>query len=283
MVALVHEVVVTANLAPTQQCGTFLRTESAYRGPYLTRDRQPKRYRAAHRKGQERLDWTCRPKSKRHDDGAFGAPRPGRARATVCRSGASTRPAARSGQCLRTASRGEVIGLRWPTAPVGGRRARYSPFTCWVPRRRGSGSFREHGPVDAAARPRRAAERRGFYFDAVQRHTHIPVDIRPVRSRKVAWWRTATEVLGIRSRVVVRRGVYGARSRDLRFVGCGARRNRVAKAVASIDTLSSGRFVFGVGWGWLREEVEGPRLPGESTGGCRAREGRVDACDLGAR
>ena len=32
----VHEVVVTANLAPMQQCGTFLRTESLAR-PLLTR------------------------------------------------------------------------------------------------------------------------------------------------------------------------------------------------------------------------------------------------------
>jgi len=35
----------------------------------------------------------------------------------------------------------------------------------------------------------------------------------------------------------------------------------LAKAVASLDTLSSGRFVFGVGWGWLREEVEDHGYP----------------------
>jgi probable F420-dependent oxidoreductase len=35
----------------------------------------------------------------------------------------------------------------------------------------------------------------------------------------------------------------------------------LAKAVASIDTLSDGRFVFGVGWGWLREEVEDHGYP----------------------
>ncbi len=30
----------------------------------------------------------------------------------------------------------------------------------------------------------------------------------------------------------------------------------LAKAIATLDHLSGGRFVFGVGWGWLREEFE---------------------------
>ena len=102
----------------------------------------------------------------------------------------------------------------------------------------------------------RAAEERGFESLFLPEHTHIPV------KRETPW-------IGGGS---IRRGVR-ARDGSVRRTGRGGRRDHalklgtgiclviqhdpitLAKVVASVDMLSDGRLLFGVGAGWLREEI----------------------------
>jgi probable F420-dependent oxidoreductase len=102
-----------------------------------------------------------------------------------------------------------------------------------------------------------AAEQRGLRSLYVPEHTHIPTSRRtppPTGEPELAeeYRRTLDPFVALTAAAVV--------TAKLR-VGTGicllAQRDPIvtAKAVASIDHLSGGRFVFGVGFGWNREEM----------------------------
>lgn len=115
--------------------------------------------------------------------------------------------------------------------------------------------------TDVSMRPdalARAAEERGFASFYVPEHTHIPVSRRtpaptgdaelPEEYRRtldpfvaLAWAAAATE------RIRIGTGICLLAQHDAIVT---------AKAVATIDHLSAGRFVFGIGYGWNREEME---------------------------
>ncbi|MBV9544890.1 MAG: LLM class F420-dependent oxidoreductase, partial [Chloroflexi bacterium] len=117
-------------------------------------------------------------------------------------------------------------------------------------------------PADYAMRVTdlgRAAEDRGFESLFLPEHTHIPVH------RETPWSGTTTPgdppreyvhtidpfvafgaVAAVTSRIKLGTGICLVIQRDPILL---------AKEVASIDLLSGGRFLFGVGAGWLREEI----------------------------
>lgn len=104
----------------------------------------------------------------------------------------------------------------------------------------------------------RAAEARGFVSLYVPEHTHIPVSRRtpPPTGDTVLpdYYKRAFDPF-------VGMAMAAAATERLR-VGTGiclvAQRDPIvtAKAVASLDHLSSGRFVFGIGFGWNVDEIE---------------------------
>ena len=103
----------------------------------------------------------------------------------------------------------------------------------------------------------RAAEDRGFESLFVPEHTHIPT------SRKTPWpggaplpeeyWHTHDPFVSLMAaaaatkRLKVGTGICLVIERDAIVL---------AKEVASLDALSNGRFLFGIGAGWNREEME---------------------------
>ncbi len=114
--------------------------------------------------------------------------------------------------------------------------------------------------TDYAIRPdelARALEDRGFESLWVPEHTHIPA------SRRSPWpggpnlpkeyWHTydpfvaLTLAASVTTRLRVATGICLLVERDA---------ITTAKAVASLDRLSNGRFVFGIGGGWNAEEME---------------------------
>jgi len=115
-------------------------------------------------------------------------------------------------------------------------------------------------PTDEAIQPAelaRAVEERGLDSLFVTEHTHIPA------SRRTPWpggadlpreyWRThdpfvaLAAAAAVTSRIRLGTGVCLVVERDP---------IQLAKEVASLDVVSGGRFVFGVGAGWNREEME---------------------------
>lgn len=102
----------------------------------------------------------------------------------------------------------------------------------------------------------KALEQRGFESLFLAEHSHIPVDAKtPYPSggpipRK--YYRTLdpfvalTAAAAVTERLVVGTGIALVPQRDP---------IHVAKEVASLDLVSQGRFRFGVGVGWLREEI----------------------------
>jgi probable F420-dependent oxidoreductase len=115
--------------------------------------------------------------------------------------------------------------------------------------------------TDQAMRPdelARAAEERGFVSLYVPEHTHIPVSRRtpPPSGDAVLpdYYKRAFDPF-------VSLGMAAGATERLR-VGTGiclvAQRDPIvtAKAVASLDHLSNGRFVFGIGFGWNADEIE---------------------------
>ncbi|MGE5290902.1 MAG: TIGR03619 family F420-dependent LLM class oxidoreductase [Micromonosporaceae bacterium] len=108
-------------------------------------------------------------------------------------------------------------------------------------------------PVELA----REAEGRGFSSLYLPEHTHIPVsrETPPPTGESVlpdAYARTLDPLAAL--------AAAGAVTRSIRLgtgVCLAAQRDPIvtAKAVATVDTLSGGRFVFGVGYGWNREEM----------------------------
>src|ERR671910_3184827 len=104
----------------------------------------------------------------------------------------------------------------------------------------------------------RAAEERGFVSLYVPEHTHIPVSQRTPTPTGDAvlpdYYKRAFDPF-------VALGMAAGATERLR-VGTGiclvAQRDPIvtAKAVASLDHLSGGRFVFGSGFGWNEDEIE---------------------------
>lgn len=108
------------------------------------------------------------------------------------------------------------------------------------------------GPVDLAV----ALESRGFGSLFVTEHTHIPVDTKtpypmggPIPPQ---YYRTLDPFVSLAAAAV---------ATDSLLLGTGislvTQRDPIllAKEVASLDLVSQGRFLFGVGVGWLREEI----------------------------
>jgi probable F420-dependent oxidoreductase len=108
------------------------------------------------------------------------------------------------------------------------------------------------GPVELG----KAVEQRGFESLFIAEHTHIPVDHKsqyPGRGEMPdKYYRTLDPFVALTAAAV---------STEALVVGTGIvlvpERDPIqtAKEVASLDLVSQGRFVFGVGVGWLREEV----------------------------
>ena len=108
------------------------------------------------------------------------------------------------------------------------------------------------GPVDVAV----ALETRGFGSLFVTEHSHIPVNTKtpypmggPIPPQ---YYRTLDPFVALTAAAVVT---------ETLLLGTGislvTQRDPIqtAKEVASLDLVSQGRFLFGVGVGWLREEI----------------------------
>ncbi len=108
------------------------------------------------------------------------------------------------------------------------------------------------GPVDLAV----ALESRGFGSLFVTEHSHIPVETKtpypmggPIPPQ---YYRTLDPFVSLTAAAVATESL---------LVGTGislvTQRDPIqtAKEVASLDLVSKGRFLFGVGVGWLREEI----------------------------
>jgi probable F420-dependent oxidoreductase len=108
------------------------------------------------------------------------------------------------------------------------------------------------GPVDLAV----ALETRGFGSLFVTEHSHIPVNTKtpypmggPIPPQ---YYRTLDPFVALTAAAVVTESL---------LLGTGislvTQRDPIqtAKEVASLDLVSAGRFLFGVGVGWLREEI----------------------------
>jgi alkanesulfonate monooxygenase SsuD/methylene tetrahydromethanopterin reductase-like flavin-dependent oxidoreductase (luciferase family) len=106
------------------------------------------------------------------------------------------------------------------------------------------------------ARVARLAEERGFHSLLFPEHTHIPVnrdtpypdggELPPEYSHTYDVFVTIAMAAAVTERLKVGPGVCLVIQRDPIIT---------AKEVASIDALSGGRFLFGVGAGWNREEM----------------------------
>jgi probable F420-dependent oxidoreductase len=103
----------------------------------------------------------------------------------------------------------------------------------------------------------RAAEERGFWSLYLPEHTHIPVSRRTPAptgdgalaeyyARSLDPFVALTMAAAVTERLRVGTGVCLVAQRDPIVT---------AKAVASLDLLSGGRFVFGVGFGWNEDEI----------------------------
>ena len=111
------------------------------------------------------------------------------------------------------------------------------------------------GPCELA----RALEERGFNSLYIPEHTHVPTSRRtpPPTGGHTAmpeYYRRCLDPIvalsaaaAVTSRLTLGTGVCLVTQRDPIVT---------AKAVATLDLLSHGRFVFGVGFGWNREEIE---------------------------
>jgi len=118
-------------------------------------------------------------------------------------------------------------------------------------------------PTDRGIQPvelAREAERRGFDSLWFPEHSHIPTSRRtPWGGREGApplpeeYWRTHDQFLALTAAAVVTErlllgtGITLVAQRDPLWL---------AKEVATLDVLSGGRFLFGIGYGWNHEEME---------------------------
>ncbi len=117
-------------------------------------------------------------------------------------------------------------------------------------------------PTDKAIQPvelARAAEERGFESLWFPEHSHIPTSrVTPWGGREGApplpeeYWRTHDQFVALGAAAAVTENI---------MLGTGitlvAQRDALwmAKEVASVDMLSGGRFLFGIGYGWNKEEM----------------------------
>jgi len=117
-------------------------------------------------------------------------------------------------------------------------------------------------PTDTAIRPddlAREVEARGFDSLWFPEHSHIPISrVTPWGGQKNAdplpehYWRTYDQFVAL---------AYAAAATSTLLLGTGitlvAQRDPIwtAKEVASLDHLSGGRVIFGVGYGWNKEEM----------------------------
>jgi probable F420-dependent oxidoreductase len=110
------------------------------------------------------------------------------------------------------------------------------------------------GPVELA----RALEDRGLHSLYVPEHTHIPTsrrtppptgdaELREEYKRTLDPFVTLSMAAAVTERLVVGTGICLVAQRDPIVT---------AKAVATLDRASGGRFVFGVGFGWNADEIE---------------------------
>jgi probable F420-dependent oxidoreductase len=110
------------------------------------------------------------------------------------------------------------------------------------------------GPVELA----RAAEERGLSSFYVPEHTHIPTsrrtppptgdaELREEYKRTLDPFVALAMAAAATERLVVGTGICLVAQRDPIVT---------AKEVATIDVLSGGRFVFGIGFGWNADEIE---------------------------
>src|SRR5882724_1987730 len=110
------------------------------------------------------------------------------------------------------------------------------------------------GPVELA----RAIEERGLHSLYVPEHTHIPTsrrtppptgdaELRDEYKRTLDPFVALAMAAAATERLVVGTGISLVAQRDPIVT---------AKAVATLDHLSSGRFVLGIGFGWNADEIE---------------------------
>src|SRR4029077_4646897 len=110
------------------------------------------------------------------------------------------------------------------------------------------------GPVELA----RAVEERGLHSLYVPEHTHIPTsrktapptgdaELREEYKRTLDPFVALSMAAAATERLVVGTGICLVAQRDPIVT---------AKAVASLDNLSGGRFVLGIGFGWNADEIE---------------------------
>jgi probable F420-dependent oxidoreductase len=104
----------------------------------------------------------------------------------------------------------------------------------------------------------REAEARGFHSLYVPEHTHIPVSRRTPAPTGDA--ELAEEYKRSPDPLIVLAGAASVTSRIRLGTGIGLPAQHdpisLAKQIASLDRLSGGRFVYGVGYGWNLEEME---------------------------
>lgn len=107
-----------------------------------------------------------------------------------------------------------------------------------------------------------AVEERGFDALSVPDHTHIPADressftrggnLPPDYSHNLDMFATLTAAAAVTKRIRLCSGICLVVERDPIVT---------AKQVASLDLISGGRFDFGIGGGWNREEMENHGTP----------------------
>ncbi|MFC9118921.1 LLM class F420-dependent oxidoreductase [Streptomyces sp. NPDC057067] len=114
----------------------------------------------------------------------------------------------------------------------------------------------------------RAVEERGFDSIFLAEHTHIPVDERspyPFGDRPASLYHTIdpfvalTAMAGVTHHLLLGTGIALVAQRDP---------ITTAKLIASLDLVSNGRFIFGIGSGWNAEEMA-------NHGGDPARRGAI--------